>query len=191
MPVKKVKELDIITALAVAALAAIFISLPFFTGSRSSETGGADRASDPGFDRVKSLASRKDSLLSAIKDIEFDYGLGKLSKEDFEELNRRYRVEAAEVLKEMDSARGEGSCPSLPDEVEREIRAERRKGFAVYEDEEIEKEILRAREAAWHGERGEQNCPSCGSVYETGDAFCSKCGTKLNGDSENRHATSI
>lgn len=146
---------------------------------------------DPRLERIKALDSRKESLLTAIKDIEFDYGLGKLTKEDFEELNREYRIEAAEVLKKMDSVGKQESQPSLSDDLEREIRSERHKGLAVYADEDIEKEILRAREAAWHDDSGASNCPKCGHTHGSDDIFCSKCGAKLNGDSDSKHATSI
>lgn len=185
--------MEIITALVIAALAAIFISIPFFTRAKDgdSEVTGEYYAPNPRIERLKALDSRKEALLTAIKDIEFDYGLGKLSTEDFNELNRQYRIEAADVLKEMDSVGGQASQTSLLDELEREIKSQRHKGLAVYADEEIEKEILRAREAAWHIESGASNCPKCGSEYDRADIFCSKCGAKLNEDAESKHATSI
>ena len=53
---------------------------------------------DPALERINALQNQKESLYSAIRDIDFDYGLGKLSKEDYEELRLKYRVEAASVL---------------------------------------------------------------------------------------------
>jgi hypothetical protein len=161
--------LEIILALAIALLAALFISIPFFL--RHKTTDGAEYFPDPGTEKARELHSRKDSLLTAIKDIEFDYGLGKLSRDDFEELHGKYRVEAAALLKEID---GLGL-----DDLEREIRAERKKYLSSYDDEELEKEILRAREASW-GEGGDRVCAKCGSASGPQDLFCSKCGAKLN-----------
>ncbi len=180
-------------ALVIAALAALFISLPFFIRSEKGATSGGSGipASDLRIDKIRALDSKKESLLTALKDMEFDYGLGKLSKEDFEDLSRQYKVEAAEILKQMDSIGKQAPQAVIEDDLEREIKAERKKGLAVYEDEDIEKEILRAREAVWHDESGTLNCPKCGNGYDREDIFCSKCGAKLNGDSENKHATSL
>ncbi|MBI3449224.1 MAG: hypothetical protein HY049_09955 [Acidobacteria bacterium] len=52
------------------------------------------------------LLHRRQEKLSAIKDLEMEYRIGKLSKEDFEETRERLAGEAVEVLKAID-ARGE------------------------------------------------------------------------------------
>jgi len=186
--------LDTVITIVIAALAAIFISLPFFRRARSESTGnpGSALRPDPKMEQLKELNARKESLLSAIKDIEFDYGLGKLSREDYEDLNTRYKIEAAEVLKKMDEiAQGRPEAP-VEDELEKEIKEARMRGYSVYEDdEEIEKEILMAREASWDRESEERKCPECGSAYDSGDVFCSKCGYKLDGDTKKQHAESV
>ena len=169
--------MEIILALVIALLAALFIAIPFFL--RHKTTDGAEYFPDPGTEKARELNSRKDSLLTAIKDIEFDYGLGKLSRDDFEELHGKYRVEAAALLKEIDGlGRGAASDGGI-DDLEREIRAERKKYLLSYDDEELEKEILRAREASW-GEGGDRFCTKCGSASGPEDLYCSKCGAKLN-----------
>jgi hypothetical protein len=186
--------LDTAITIVVAALAAIFISLPFFkrAGSDSTASAGSGLRPDPRIEQLKELNARKESLLSAIKDIEFDYGLGKLSREDYEDLNTRYKVEAAEVLKKMDEISGGKPAAPVEDELEKEIKEARMRGYSVYEDdEEIEKEILMAREASWAGESEERKCPECGSAYDAGDIFCSKCGYKLDGDTKKQHAESV
>lgn len=182
--------METIPALVIALLAAIFISLPFFlrTGGRS----GDEYFPDARAEKLKELNSRKDSLLTAIKDIEFDYGLGKLSRDDFEELNGKYRIEAASLLKEIDSIGAAGSAPAdrFDDDIEKEIRAERKKFLVPYDDEEIEKEILRAREASW-AEAADRYCPKCGSGSGSGDLYCSRCGAKLSPLTENRNASPL
>lgn len=179
--------METIPALVIALLAAIFISLPFFirTGGGSGDEYFPDRRAE----KLKDLNSRKDSLLTAIKDIEFDYGLGKLTRDDYEELHGRYRIEAASLLKEIDSIAGAppSGAPDDGDDLEKEIHAERTKFLIPYDDEEIEKEILRAREASW-GEEADRHCTKCGSAAGEEDLFCSKCGAKLNPITENRNA---
>ena len=98
--------------------------MPFFFKSKTA--GGDEYFPDPRAEKTKELGSRKDSLLTAIKDIEFDYGLGKLSREDYEELHGKYRMEAAGLLKEIDSLGAGASADGGSEDIEREIRA--RKG---------------------------------------------------------------
>ncbi len=180
--------METILALAIALLAALFISAPFFL--RRGRAGGEEYFPDPRAEKAKDLGSRKDSLLTAIKDIEFDYGLGKLSREDFEELHGKYRAEAAGLLKEIDSlGAGEPADGGGVDgELEKEIRAERSKfAFSYDEDEELEKEILRAREVSWNDSPA-RYCPKCGSGSGAEDLFCSKCGAKLDQPTETQNA---
>jgi hypothetical protein len=45
---------------------------------------------------------QKRAVLRAIKDLEFEHGVGKISTEDYEELIARYRAEAKRLLREID-----------------------------------------------------------------------------------------
>ncbi|MCI0481203.1 MAG: zinc ribbon domain-containing protein [Candidatus Dadabacteria bacterium] len=177
--------METILALAIALLAALFISAPFFL--RRGRADGEEYFPDPRAETAKELGSRKDSLLTAIKDIEFDYGLGKLSREDFEELHGKYRAEAAGLLKEMDSMGSGTPADGLDDDIEKEIRAERSKLAFSYDDEELEKEILRAREVSWN-DSSARYCPKCGNGSGAEDLFCSKCGAKLDQPTETQNA---
>jgi hypothetical protein len=177
--------LETILALAIALLAALFISAPFFL--RRGRAGGEEYFPDPRAEKAKELGSRKDSLLTAIKDIEFDYGLGKLSRGDFEELHGKYRAEAAGLLKEIDSLGAGAPDDGWDDDIEKEIRAERSKFAFSYDDEELEKEILRAREVAWN-DTPARYCPKCGNGSGAEDLFCSKCGAKLDQPTETQNA---
>ena len=53
-------------------------------------------------DRLTDLLSRKDSVLVAIKDLEFDRQVGKLSAEDYERFNARLRQQAIGYLQQID-----------------------------------------------------------------------------------------
>lgn len=70
------------------------------------------------------LEREKRSLLKAIKEIEFDREMGKMTDDDAGEIVRMYRARAIEVIKAIDAleagARGEGT---IQDEIERELRA--------------------------------------------------------------------
>lgn len=49
------------------------------------------------------LREDKRRILRAIKELEFDHAMGKLSDEDFREVGDRYRLRAIEVLRKLDS----------------------------------------------------------------------------------------
>jgi cytochrome c-type biogenesis protein CcmH len=56
-----------------------------------------------GLDMVQELRAEKDTLLGAIKDLEFDLASGKLSNEDYNALRSRYEARAMTVLQELDA----------------------------------------------------------------------------------------
>lgn len=176
--------MEIVIILIISAAVAIYIALPFFLKSGNQgnefsvmlETNGVD----PESEKLQSLDTHKEALFSAIRDIDFDYGLGKLSKEDFEELNNKYKLEAAAVLKEMDLIQKQRETQGPDYELEKEILSHRKSGAqSLIDDKTIEEEISAFREASYKPNL--QNvCSKCGSEYLSGDSFCSKCGASLN-----------
>ena len=82
---------------------------------------------DPEYDR---LIREKDQVLNEIKDIDLDYGLGKLDQSDYKELRNKYRARAAELIKNIDKY---DEYPSLDinseisKKIEKEIQNEKRK----------------------------------------------------------------
>jgi signal transduction histidine kinase len=71
--------------------------------------------------RRKELVAEKKSLLRAIKEIEFDRDLGKMSAEDAKEIMRFYRARAIEVIKEIDGQ--QDTDLSVEERVERDLKA--------------------------------------------------------------------
>lgn len=81
------------------------------------------------------LIREKRSLLKAIKEIEFDHQMGKMSEEDATQLTRFYRLRAIELIKALDDSGENGAglsagvspslTPSLTIEkqIEREVKA--------------------------------------------------------------------
>jgi hypothetical protein len=51
---------------------------------------------------------RKRALLRALKDLEYERSVGKVSEEDFQTLSAQYRSEAKELLRVIDAARESG-----------------------------------------------------------------------------------
>lgn len=160
---------------------AVFVALPFFRNrlEEASPQEESDTSNNPSEEKFRRLNIEKESLYKALKEIDFDYELGKLSKEDYEELQKKYKLEAASILKEIDDIRIRAISIDLDEEAEKEIRI--LSETILTDDEEIEKEILKARKS-----RSKDNtkliCSGCGKEFESDDRFCSNCGNKLNED---------
>lgn len=61
---------------------------------------------------MQHLMVRKDSIYTAMKDLEFDYTTGKMSEEDYAGLREKFTVEAAEVLREIDDFEATAKTPA-------------------------------------------------------------------------------
>jgi hypothetical protein len=68
------------------------------------------------------LEREKRTLLKAIKEAEFDFQMGKLSKPDADEMIRVYRARAIEVIKDLDRL-DHGAAGSAREQIMREVRA--------------------------------------------------------------------
>jgi len=160
-------------------LTAVFITLPFFRKNADGENPIeqiSNPAENPSVKELKKLNSEKELLYTALNDIEFDYGLGKLSREDYDELKRDYKAKAVSVLKEIDEISKGVHSTELEDELEKEITTTRKSKLP--EENKIEEEILKARK-----QKNDKNkyltCMNCGRQYSAGDLFCSRCGIGL------------
>ena len=150
--------------------------------------------------RLADLNRDKEESYSTINEIEFDYKMGKLSDEDYDDLKGKYSSQAITILKEIDEIGGE----DIEELVEQEIGALRvsvdviscskchtanplDSKFCSNCGETLEADcphcestiVGEAKFCPYCGHKLANLCPSCGSRYETGDAFCADCGTKL------------
>lgn len=74
--------------------------------------------------KLEELEREKRSLLRAIKETELDRDTGKLSKADADDLIKRYRAQAIEVIKAIEAAGSSGADEGdVRARIEREVRA--------------------------------------------------------------------
>lgn len=109
---------------------------------------------DTGNGKLADLIERRDNLLAAIKEIEFDSQTGKISAEDFAEMNAKYRTEAVTVFKRIDALRGKSRS-----------------------SKKLEAELRRMR--VQRSGKAEKFCSGCGQSVSADDRFCSHCGHGL------------
>jgi hypothetical protein len=139
---------------------------------------------------------QKRAVLRALKDLEFEHGVGKISEEDYQALVAQYRAEAKRLLRLLDD-------DAKPRRAEVEALIERRLRKAGLLDDKSEPASDEAREAAdavakraasapvaapagkplrSKKKKGEKArgpvCSSCGTTNDADAAFCKKCGAR-------------
>lgn len=82
----------------------IYVGSPFFRRRK----GDAETLTEN--DSPAHLYANLDTLIRTLKDLEFDFQIGRVSEEDFEQGTRRYRREAVAVLKDIDSMERDGEA---------------------------------------------------------------------------------
>ena len=134
-------------ATALVGLAALRMIRPLVAGrdDRVAMIGQRTRAA---LEREKTLALR------AIKELEFDHAMTKISEADFQEMSGRLRSRAARLMRQLDAG------PGYRDRIERDLA--RRLG-----------EI-----AAKHA-KPSSTCAACGIGNDADAKFCKSCGQKL------------
>lgn len=153
------------------------------------------------------LIDEKASLLKALKEIKFERDLGKISDQDYEALNTRYRARAKEVMRELDLQLGPfqqqaqklvakrlqtGEAPAGGD-VESVAKqpsptggdtagVTASVGDKVAEQASDNAPAGPAKKSAVVDAQPGPECLSCGAANEADALFCKKCGHKLAGD---------
>jgi ribosomal protein L40E len=135
--------------------------------------------------RRKELEREKTHLLKALKELEFDHEMGKVSEEDFREIGGVYRARAVRVLRQLDS---EGADYRAL--IERDVKARAGNANANANDNvnangEAEQPV--GAEQASQPSRGPTAsatpnanvCARCSTKNDLDAEFCKKCGNRL------------
>ena len=145
------------------------------------------RVNRPG-QTLEEYQARYQALLAAIKDLMFDYEMGKISTKDYENLLNRTKLEAAEIRRQIDHL--EHSTTGLDTALEAEIEtliAQLSHNFEADEallgevEAEIEllKDVKLDKQPATGLADDRLTCPNCHKTIQPGDAFCAHCGQSL------------
>ena len=148
---------DLIIMALIAAGLVIFIGEPLVR-RHTYET--LDSAQDQ---EVEQLTLQKETLYTAIRDLDFDYHTGKVDEHDFTELRSRLENEAIDILRVLDEV---DPLASLDDELERQIAALRQTPSIP-------------AEAALNGLSAPSACTHCGIPLQGNENFCAACGHAL------------
>lgn len=112
----------------------------------------------------------KGQALAALKEIEFDRATGKLSEEDYRQLNAKYTERAVQVMRDEAGQEAAAAGPTLPPGAG---GAERPAGGA---SDQVEA-LIAAR--VHQIRQSEPRCLTCGPRPEADAVYCSSCGRGL------------
>jgi len=121
--------------------------------------------------RKKELEREKAALLRALKELEFDHEMGKVSDADFREIGGQYRARAMRVLRQLDE---QGADYKLL--VEKELKA--RLGVKAAQPAH-ESAHAPAPSKETEKENANNGCEACGTANDPDAVFCKKCGKKV------------
>jgi hypothetical protein len=151
-------------------LAALRAVLPLVT-SQEDRTAVIGQRTRAALEREKMLALR------ALKDLEFDRAMGKLSDEDFHEMSGRLRTRAARLMRQLDAGAG------YRDRVERDLA--KRLGDKAAESQDsrgpspLQADAGGARRAGPDPSSAPRTCAACSTLNDIDARFCKGCGAKL------------
>jgi hypothetical protein len=105
------------------------------------------------------MEREKALVLRSLKELEFDFAMGKMAKADFDEMSSRLRARALGLMRQLDA--GGGYREQIAKEIE-----ERLAGAA-------------GAASAAGAERAPGACEACGTQNDPDAKFCKNCGAKL------------
>lgn len=166
----------------VIAIGMLWTSLRVLTGEAPLSIEEAINIGSP-----SALDEEKRAILRALKDLEFEYGLGKLTEDDYRELKAKYRAQAKAVLQKMDASMGPARQKA---EAMLAARLAGEQDEALDEPSKPSKKAKRAKATRVEAERADDVegaavlCASCQASNDSDAAFCKKCGSKLTADAQ-------
>jgi len=149
-------------------LAALRALLPLVTPDydRTVMVGQRTRAA---LEREKLLALR------AIKELEFDRAMGKLSEDDFKEMAGRLRARAGGLIRQLDAGAG------YRQKIERDVEA-RLERSPTFDVAQVAPSVSRGAKASAErsgDQKAERVCASCETANDADAKFCKGCGQRL------------
>lgn len=164
--------MEVLIALAISLLAILAVAWPLL--KKEAPAAPVDD------DRLLDLLHRKEQVLLAIKDLEFDYRVGKLSEEDYRLYDQQLRRQAIGLLMQIEKIAPESA--RLDASLEQEILQRRRvSGEAPLpvDGNRPEKALLLSPLSAEQQEPPQRFCTQCGHPLEPDHKFCAMCGAPV------------
>jgi len=142
-----------ILLISVLMAATVLVGIAMLRAVRPLVSEHDDRTTMVGHRTRAALEREKLLALRAIKELEFDRAMGKLSESDWQEMSGRLRARAARLMRQLDA--GAGYREQVEQEVAKRIGSPQTEAPAA------------------------RFCSACGTARDADAKFCKNCGTKL------------
>lgn len=126
-------------------------------------------------DRFTDLLARKDSAVRAIKELEFDHQVGKISEEDYQRFNQRLSRQAITLIQQLEKITPESAA--LDERLEAEI-AQRRQAQKPIQAPKMTPSTPASAPVVMPT-MAARFCTECGAQLNTGFKFCANCGAPV------------
>jgi hypothetical protein len=125
------------------------------------------------------LEREKSLVLRSIKELEFDFAMGKIAQADFDEMSARLRARALGLMRQLDA--GGGYRDQIDQEVKRRLEGD---GFSPRQhrvESSNDAEVATAQAVAFQTPETSEapECENCGTTNDPDAKFCKNCGAKL------------
>lgn len=120
------------------------------------------------------LEARKKAALQALRDIEFERSIGRLSDDDFKGLEKKYRDEARAAMRAIDEGMGEWLA-----RAEQMLDGVTAPSPAAASPAATPAPTNSPSPGRERGAGGEVRCPKCETANDDDAVFCKKCATRL------------
>ncbi len=177
----------IVSAILLAAVAMFAVAYPIVLRSRSARPAAVSAQ-----EALDELLAQRDATFQALRELNFDHRVGKITDGDFVAFEAHLKQAAANSLRALD-----GMETEIDEELDRVIEHTVRQRHAALvaggrpcpacgKPASPEDKFCAACGAALPAETAPakaaaatQACPGCGQPYQPGDLFCAKCGRAL------------
>lgn len=145
-------SLEWVAVVLMAVSFVVFVGEPFFRRASIRRPGSSERP------ELEQLSLQKETLYTAIRDLDFDFQTSKVDEADYQELRHQLEGEALQVLRALDAI-----------------------DPLMMLDEEIERQILSLRQSSSSSAHlpSQSVCPTCQAALQGGENFCPFCGHSL------------
>jgi hypothetical protein len=179
-----------IVFLSAASLMLVLALFAFWQSVRALLGRGVDEvAAAVGGDRA-ALLDEKNALLRALKDLEFERGVGKVSEDDFARLEASYRARAKSVLAALDRDLGpwrekaEALARARVSTTEEAASRDAEPAQGASTDAPAPSDAAEVRDTAAVNDAtsaidGRVTCAKCSAQNDADAVFCKKCAAKL------------
>lgn len=190
---------SLLLGLALLIVVAVFVLRPLVETSGAKATHAQSNAEENG--TREALLRQRDAIYAAIRELDFDFRLGKISEEDYHPQRERLALQGVAILKQLDALSPDGDA-TVEGAIEAEIARRRRTRTSPsgqkaparqggLSDAEIEAQIRALRRKGTAVAPAVSACPRCGAATALEDRFCRNCGAALGSQGASVSATEV